>query len=344
MKEVLRLRWGVALVLTVALQIFGAAQTQPRDLTEVSLEDLMNIRVTSVSKREQKISKAGAAIYVINQEDIRQSGATNIPDLLRMVPGIHVAQINAHTWAISIRGFTDKYGDKVLVMIDGRSVYSPLSSGVDWDQQDVPLENIDRIEVIRGPGGTVWGANAVNGVINIITKKAKDTQGGLVVARTGSEENARGLVQYGGKAGADGFYRVYGNYFNIASGALANGGEGVDGWHGIQGGFRSDWSLSPQDTLTVQGDYNGSSEGQALSVLFSDRLPGLNTFADTVRVGSENLLARWTHHFSNNSEADIRVYYDRYRRFDMGLNTVNTGDVDAQYRFHFGDRHDIVAG
>lgn len=323
----------------------GDAQTTPAaDLTQMSLEDLMRIEVTSVSRKEQPAWKSGAAVYVITQEDIRRSGAVNIPDILRIVPGIDVARIDANTWAISIRGFNYRYATKLLVLVDGRTVYTPGFSGVYWDQQNVPLQNIDRIEVIRGPGGTVWGANAVNGVINIITKNAKETQGGLVVAGTGSEENARGLVQYGGKAGAEGFYRVYGNYFNIASGALTNGGEGVDGWHGIQGGFRSDWTLSPQDTLTLQGDYNGSSEGQALSVLFSDRLPGLNTFTDTVRVGSENLLARWTHHFSNNTEADIRVYYDRYRRFDMGLNTVNTGDVDAQYRFHSGDRHDIVAG
>src|SRR5580704_16449290 len=192
-------RASALLALSLRLAILTPAQTSaPADLTEFSLEDLMNVQVTSVSKREQKLSKAGAAIYVINQEDIRRSGATSIPDLLRMVPGIHAAQINAHTWAISIRGFTDKYGDKVLVMIDGRSVYSPLSSGVDWDQQDVPLEDIDRIEVIRGPGGTVWGANAVNGVINIMTKNAKATQGGLASASGGSQESAQGLLQYGG--------------------------------------------------------------------------------------------------------------------------------------------------
>src|SRR5579863_6712585 len=212
----------VALGLGVPLPA-PAQNSAPGDLTQYSLEDLMNVQVTSVSKREQTLSKAGAAVYVINQEDIRQSGSTNIPDLLRMVPGIHVAQINAHTWAISVRGFTDKYGDKVLVMIDGRSVYSPLSSGVDWDQQDVPLEDIDRIEVIRGPGGTVWGANAVNGVINIITKSAKATQGGLISADLGSTENAQGLVQYGGKIGQTGAYRVFDKYSNNGSSVSSDG-------------------------------------------------------------------------------------------------------------------------
>ena len=152
MKKLLQLRWGVALVLTVSLQIPGAGQTRPRDLTEVSLEDLMNIRVTSVSKKEQKLAKAGAPVYVITQEDIRRSGATNIPDLLRTAPGVNVAQVDANSWAISVRGFNGPFADKVLVLIDGRSVFSPDTSGVFWDQQDVPLEDIDRIEIIRGPG------------------------------------------------------------------------------------------------------------------------------------------------------------------------------------------------
>src|SRR5271169_4723774 len=162
--------------------LFGAAAMAQKpgalDLTQFSLEDLMKIQVTSVSKKEQTFSKIGAAIYVITQEDIRRSGITNIPDLLRMAPGVDVARLDANAWAISIRGFNFRYSDKVLVLIDGRSVYTPGFSGVYWDQQDVPLEDIDRIEVIRGPGGTVWGANAVNGVISIITKSARETQGG----------------------------------------------------------------------------------------------------------------------------------------------------------------------
>src|SRR5258708_31488316 len=212
---------GVALTLSLCVPNPSPAQTPaPRDLTQLDLEDLMNVQVTSVSKREQKVSSAGAAIFVISQEDIRTSGATNIPDLLRMVPGVHVAQMNGHTWAISIRGFTDKYGDKVLVMIDGRTVYSPLTSGVNWDQQDVPLDDIDRIEVIRGPGGTVWGANAVNGVINIITKSSRATSGGLISAASGTEESANGLIQYGGPTGARGPHRAFGRYSNTESSIL----------------------------------------------------------------------------------------------------------------------------
>src|SRR5712692_1284660 len=170
------LRLGLSLAVNGLLPITSAGQSSsPRDLTQASLEDLMSIQVTSVSKKEQKLSKVGAAVYVITQEDIRRSGATNIPDLLRMAPGVDVARVNANTWAITIRGFNDLYANKVLVLIDGRSVYTPSFSGVFWDQQNVPLEDIERIEVIRGPGGTVWGANAVNGVINIITRSADAT-------------------------------------------------------------------------------------------------------------------------------------------------------------------------
>jgi iron complex outermembrane receptor protein len=158
-----------------------------RDLSQIPIEDLMNIQVTSVSKTEQKLSQAAAAIFVITQEEIRRSGATNILDLLRMVPGMDVSQINANDWAVSARGFNQQFSNKLLVLIDGRAVYTPLLGGVNWDTQDVPLEDIDRIEVIRGPGATLWGANAVNGVINVVTKKAADTQGGLVTAAGGTQ-------------------------------------------------------------------------------------------------------------------------------------------------------------
>ncbi len=202
---------GVILVFTWAIATVTSAQTTPlRDLTEFSLEDLMNVQVTSVSKKEQKLAKTGAAIFVITPEDIGRSGATNIPDLLRMVPGVDVAQIDSNHWAISIRGFNAIFANKVLVLIDGRTLYVDSGSNVFWDQVDVPLEDIDHIEVVRGPGGTVWGANAVNGVINIITKYAGATEGGLVTAGAGSATSAEGLLQYGGKVRSSGAYRVFG--------------------------------------------------------------------------------------------------------------------------------------
>src|SRR4029077_7399479 len=202
-------------VLSFVVPSPGPAQTPaPRDLTQLDLEDLMNVQVTSVSKREQKNSTAGAAIYVIPQEDIRRSGATNIPDLLRMVPGVNVARVDHSNWAVSIRGFNNVYANKVLVLIDGRSVYHPAFSGVFWFAQDVPLEDIERIEVIRGPGGTVWGANAMNGVINIITKKATETRGGMVVGCGGNLDQGSGTVQYGGGLGKSTDDRFYTKYFN----------------------------------------------------------------------------------------------------------------------------------
>src|SRR5580692_8277687 len=191
-------------VIVACLCAPARGQNSIDDLTKASLEELANIQVTSVSKKEQALSKAGAAVFVITQEDIRRSGMMNIPDLLRMVPGVNVARLDSNAWAISIRGFNSRYSNKVLVLIDGRSVYSEVFSGVYWDQQNVPLEDIDRIEVIRGPGGTVWGANAVNGVINIITKNAGDTKGGLVRTGGGSQDTAGGLAQYGGEIGQAG--------------------------------------------------------------------------------------------------------------------------------------------
>src|ERR1700732_3605380 len=187
----------------------------PRDLAEASLEELMNVQITSVSKKAQKLFATAGAVYVITQEDIRRSGMTTIPDVLRLAPGVQVARIQDHVWAITIRGFNNEFSNKLLVLVDGRSIYTDFSSGVYWDTQEILLENIERIEVIRGPGGTVWGANAMNGVINIITKSAQATPGGLITAGGGSDWQAEGLLQYGGNVGAGGNYRVYGRYSNL---------------------------------------------------------------------------------------------------------------------------------
>ena len=316
-----------------------------RDLTDASLEDLMNMEVTSVSKKEQKLSKTGAAVFVITQEDIRRSGATNIPDLLRMVPGADVAQIDANKWAISLRGFNDRYADKVLVLIDGRSVYTPSFSGVYWDQQDVPLENIERIEVIRGPGGTVWGANAMNGVINIITKSAKATPGGLISAGTGSEDVARGLAQYGGRIGQSGAYRVFGEAFKIGNSVSPNGQEAADGWHMAHGGFRTDWDLSPRDTLMVQGDMYRTGESQTITSLMSNALPLPSTFNEQFSTNGGDVLGRWNRTLASGASLSLQMYYDRSdRREQGGGDTLNTVDFDFQHHLTLGSRHDVVWG
>ena len=235
-----------------------AAQTP--DLTQKSLEDLMNINVTSVSKKEQKTSQAAAAVFVISREDIRRSGALNIPDLLRMVPGLDVAQIDAGKWAISARGFNGQYSNKLLVLIDGRTVYTPIFAGVFWDSQNVPLDTIERIEVIRGPGAAVWGSNAVNGVINIITRQADDTQGGYVSAG-GQHQHRAGDASLR--------WKVRRTSEPIASMRRAStttacpllrGLDGQDDWRLVHGGFRTDSALSAKDSLTTEGEaYQGNS-------------------------------------------------------------------------------------
>ncbi|HEY6330564.1 MAG TPA: TonB-dependent receptor plug domain-containing protein, partial [Blastocatellia bacterium] len=218
-----------SLLLCIASLSASALAQDPNDLAGKSLEELMNITVTSAAKKEEKLFKTAAAIYVITQEDIRRSGMTTVPDLLRMVPGLDVARIDGTKWAISARGFNDRFAAKLLVLIDGRSVYTPETAGVYWEAIDVPLEDIDRIEVIRGPGGTLWGANAVNGVINIITKQAKDTQGALVAAGAGSEYHPSSLFQYGGKIGQSGYFRACANYLNSGGQQLTSGEAAKDG-------------------------------------------------------------------------------------------------------------------
>jgi len=343
-------RWSVACfetALTCCLFAPCAALAQapkPPDLGQFSLEDLMNVKVVSVSRKEQPLSKTGAAIFVITQDDIQRSGAANIPDVLRMAPGVNVARIDGNAWAISIRGFNSRYSDKILVLIDGRSIYSPAFSGVYWDQIDVPLEDIERIEVIRGPGGTVWGANAVNGVINIITMSSKSTQGGLVVAEAGSQESGS-LTQYGGTAGAAGTYRAFGRYTTTNSSLNPAGGAAADAWHEFHGGFRADLDISPQDKLMVQGDVYQSSEGQTLTAVLSQQLPTVATFNDPITVASGDLQARWSHTLNNGSDMSLNVYYNHDNRLDQGLvENSNTFDIDFQHHLSLNSRNDVVWG
>ena len=335
----------LALVFALSGLSAWAQASQNQDLSTVSLEDLMKIQVTSVSKKEQQLSKTGAAIFVITQDDIRRSGATNIPDLLRLAPGVDVAQVDANRWAISIRGFSDQHANKVLVLIDGRSVYSPSFSGVFWDMLDVPLEDIERIEIIRGPGGTVWGTNAVNGVINIITKTAQATHGGLVSAGTGSQDRADTMVQYGGQAGQGGDYRVFGRYFNTASSVFPDGRQAADGWSGGHLGFRSDWNLSQHDSLTVQGDFLHTDESQTITTLFSNALPLTSTLNNQLTATDGNILGRWNHTLANGSEMSLQVYDDYSRHLDTGFtDTQNTVDVDFEHHVALGSRNDVVWG
>jgi iron complex outermembrane recepter protein len=304
----------------------------PADLTALSLEQLGDIEVTSVSRKPEKQFHAAAAVHVITQDDIRRSGATSIPDVLRLSPGVEVARVNANQWAVGIRGFGSRLSRAVLVLIDGRAVYNPLFAGTYWEVQDTMLEDIERIEVVRGPGGALWGANAVNGVINIITRSAKETQGGLVTAGGGSEERGFGSVRYGGRIGPKAHYRVYGKYFDRDASFRAAGGD-RDMWHMGQSGFRSDWALSGTDALTVQGDlYRGRAGQNAAAESYS------NLFG-------ANVLSRWTRSFDETSSISLQAYYDRTDRHDPGLiERRNTGDIDFQHRFPLPGRQELTWG
>lgn len=342
-------RAGWTFVLTWVL-IVGWAHTaaeavnHPPDLTELTLEQLMNIEITSASKKAEPLWESAAAVFVISGEDIRRTGVKSIPEALRLAPGLQVAQFGANRWAISARGFNATFSNKLLVLIDGRSVYTPLFAGVFWDVQDTLLEDIDRIEVIRGPGGTLWGANAVNGVINVITKQARSTQGGYLEVGGGSEERGFVGTRYGGRVGDNLFYRGYFKYANRDNLVTATGREGIDDWRTYRGGFRLDWEPSTRDTLTVQGDLYKGDFGQTLtspSLLppFSTSANGRDDFA------GGNLLTRWKHKTTDRRETSLQFYYDRTHRDELLFREMrDTVDLEFQYRFPIGARHDLIWG
>ena len=321
----------------------GVASGQSK-LADASLEQLLNTEVTSVSKREQKLAGTAAAVFVISAEDIRRSGATNVPDVLRMAPGVDVQQVNASIWAISIRGFNSRYSNKILVLIDGRSVYTPTFSGVYWDNQDLPLEDIERIEVIRGPGATLWGANAVNGVISILTRSAKATQGGLVSVGGGSQTNTMDLAQFGAKVGQAGAYRIFGKFFEVGDSATAAGGPAYDRWSGVHGGFRSDWNLSPRDTLTLEGDLFSNRDHESMRSGWIP-YPSEPLYPIAFDSAGGSLLARWTHSSETGTESSVRTYFDGYRRTEYSTpEKVRNFDVEFEQHFRLGSRQNIVWG
>ena len=335
----------ICVLLLVSLTTTVWAGELPVDLTELSLEELMNIEITSVSKKEEKLFEAAAAVCVITGEDIRRSGVTSIPEALRMVPGMEVAHIDANKWAISSRGFNDLFANKLLVLIDGRSVYTPLFSGVFWEAQDVLLEDVERIEVIRGPGAALWGANAVNGIINILTKRAQDTQGGMVSLGVGSEERGFSSVRYGGRLGNDGYYRIYTKVFDRDNFVYASGEEAADGWKVLQGGFRIDWEGSNHNSLTLQGDVYDGEVGQTYKIIDSLEPPFERTFDFVVPIAGGNVLGRWEHVFSDASDLTLQLYYDRTEREDAAIaGYLHKFDVDLQHRFGSGERQEVVWG
>jgi iron complex outermembrane recepter protein len=305
----------------------GTTSNPGQDLKQLSLEELGNVEVVSVSKEPEQIWKTPAAIFVITQEDIRRSGATSIPEALRLAPGVEVARIDANHWSVAIRGFAGQFSKSLLVLVDGRSVYTPLFEGVYWDIPYVMLSDVERIEVIRGPGGTIWGSNAVNGVINIITKPGKETRGSLATLGSGSIDQATGAFRYGASVGHDLDFRVYG-MGGIRGPEFHPDSNEFDNWRLGQVGFRADWKLGDRDTFTFQGDsYNGIS-GE--SVFLSSFTPPAETpVDDKTYVSGGNLLARWQHTSSEGSDFQVQAYFDRTNRQDLELGeTRDTFDVD----------------
>jgi iron complex outermembrane receptor protein len=337
-------RGCIARLIALSLAISAPAQNPPEDLSKLSVEDLMNVEVTSVSKKEQKVSQTAAALFVITQDDIHRSGANNIPDLLRMVPGVNVAQINSNVWAISIRGFNGEFSNKLLVMVDGRGAYLPSFSGVFWDVLDVPLEDIARIEVIRGPGGTTWGANAVDGVINIITKNASESHGGMVVTEAGNLNQGFGTAQYGGTVGQSTDYRMFAKYFNQDHQPNAPGSDGGDGWHSLRGGFRSDSKLSDNDELMIEGDIYSARVGSLNSFINSIALPVPQLSFVAVNATGGDIQTDWHHRISDRSDTNLQVSYDTYDRNDVLREDRHTWSADFQHHFAWGSRQDVVWG
>jgi len=330
-------------------------QPEGQDIMQVPLERLaeqpvqvpsLEQVVTTVSRQESTVGQSPTAVFVVTNDMIRRSGATSIPEALRMVPGLQVARIDSNKWAIGSRGFTERFVGKMLVQVDGRTVYNPINAGVYWDTQDLLLQDVDRIEVIRGPGATVWGANAVNGIINIISKDAKDTQGGMIFGGGGTEERGFGGFRYGGRSGDDVNYRVWGKWFERDNG-FNPGGDARDDWRQGRGGFRMDWTASDCDTITLQGDLFEVTSGRRDSrpIDLAPDFSFTNT-EDEISTGGD-VLARWHREIAKQSDWTFQIYYDRFQRHsteDLFAFDINTLDVDFQQQFPLTCRQQIVYG
>jgi iron complex outermembrane receptor protein len=332
--------------LTCGLAVSSIARAdEAAALADYSLEQLMNVsvEVSSASRKPQKLEDTAAAIHVITRQDIRRSGMTSLPELLRMVPGMQVAHIDGGSWAISSRGFNAKNSDNLLVMLDGRVLQTPTFTGVNWDMQDVVLEDVERIEVIRGPGGALWGANAVTGIINVITRSASATQGGMLSGGAGNYEH-QGTARFGGKLGETGHFRIYAKDAAQDNSKPASNVAAHDRHDLRSAGFRTDWDVSGGNSLTVQGDtYTGSSDHTGTIVALTP--PYSTPTGYTIGLDGGNLLARWKSALSVTDEWALQFYYDTYQRryFNLGEQR-DTYDLDFQHHLLWNGRHDIVWG
>jgi iron complex outermembrane recepter protein len=309
---------------------------------QMSLTELMEIEVTSVSRKSEQYQEAAAALTVVTGEHIRRTGATTVPDALRWVPGLHVARQNANAWAISSRGFSSINSEKLLVQSDTRSIYTPLFSGVFWDVQDYFMADIERIEVIRGPGAAMWGSNAVNGVINITTKSAADTHGTLMEAAMGTEERAMVGVRHGAQTPGGVHYRVFGKYFERDD--TSHSAESADDSQLGHAGFRADWATRARDEITVQGDVYAGSVGQLAPAVTIIGRPGPSGYLEADLSGG-NILGRWRRRFTDDSNLQFRVYYDRTHRNDPSFtDELDTVDLDLQHHLSPLENHEVIWG
>jgi iron complex outermembrane receptor protein len=338
---------SAAFLLVFAAPRSSAAQTEATDLQVASLEDLMNMRVTSASRKEQRSGDVPAAVFVISADQIRQSGMTQIPELLRLVPGVSVAQIDANKWAVTIRGFNGRWSDKLLVLVDGRTVYNRLFSGVYWEGLSVPLATIDRIEVVRGPGGSIWGTNAINGVINILTKSASDTRGAAVQVSGGANGAASGDVQYGGRLGAADYRVTFGTARGGRHVFAASDGDASDSWRHAATGFRVDWK-NGADQVSVHGDLSGANFGSRFRNTEGPIVPpqGWPPLDERARFVAGNVLGRWTRTAANGRSLQLQAFFDIWDRREptRDQHRARTFDADAKFQTRIGARHELVAG
>lgn len=336
-----------AAVVSVFLWVLVAGLTwagSPRDLTELSLEELMNVEVFTVARHEQSLFDVAAAVEVITGEEIRRSGVLRLPEALRLSPGIQIKHIDANKWAIAVRGFNNRFVNKLLVLVDGRSVYSPIFSGVYWEVQDLLLDDIERIEVIRGPGGSLWGANAVNGVINIITRQADQTQGRSAWFAYGPEERGFAAFRQGGHLGQRTFYRIYGKGFRQDALELQSGARAADAWQMLRGGFRLDGERR-QATWTLSGEAYKGRLSQTMEEGVLQQPPYLQHFDFETAVAGAYLLGRCIYPSSATSELRLTGYYDGSTRSDViAGGTWHTLDLDLQHRFEVSRYQTLIWG
>ncbi len=333
----------VAVALAMFLPFLAIAQAEPSfddSFLDMSLDQLGDVQVTSAAKKAQSIGEIAASVYVLTNDEIKRSGVTNIADALRLVPGVQVAKLDANKWAVSIRGFNDIFSNKILILMDGRSVYSPFFGGALWDAVDTVLEDIDRIEVVKGPGGTLWGANAVNGIVNIITKSAEETQGGHLSVLAGNEETGTLNLRFGGELGQNTHYRVFAKGFE-----KDHAENGSDDWRMGRLGFRMDSQINDGHRMSIQGNLYSGNSGERAVVGFSAPIPPIAEFDSTTDVMGGHIKIDWNYVSSDDQSFDLQIYYDRTEREHFYISDFrDTVDIDFQHRLKAFWQQEIVWG